>query len=104
MNEVRQRERMYCPHCKEKVSKSTYYRHRAEFHDPRTRCWHCWEEPGNQPQSAFHTIDNSPSFLTADQSESFCATQSEVQACSSSSSDEQEPSCDDEHRGMEDII
>ena len=101
MSEVRQRERLYCPHCEEKVSKSTYYRHRAEFYDPRTRSW---IEPGNQRQRAFHTVDNFPSLLTVDQSESVCDTQSAVQELSSSSSDEEEPSCDDEHRGMEGVI
>ena len=79
---------MYCPHCKEKVSKSTYHRYRSEFYDPRTRSW---EEPGNQRQRACHTVDNFPSLLTADQSESVCATQSAVQELSSSSSDEEEP-------------
>ena len=63
-----------------------------------------WEEPGNQRQRAFHTVDTFPSLLTVDQSESVCDTQSAVQELSSSSSDEEEPSCDDEHRGMEGVI
>ena len=37
--ETRQWQRLFCPHCEEKVSKSTYYRHRAEHYDLRTGAW-----------------------------------------------------------------
>ena len=30
---------MYCDHCKKEVSKSTYYRHRAEFYNEYTQSW-----------------------------------------------------------------
>lgn len=37
--EPRQWQRLFCPHCGEKVSKSTYYRHREEYYDARSGEW-----------------------------------------------------------------
>lgn len=35
----RQWQRIYCPHCGEQVSKSTYYRHRATYYDTVLETW-----------------------------------------------------------------
>ena len=37
--EMRKRSRIYCDHCSQSVSKSTYYRHRADFYDEQTQRW-----------------------------------------------------------------
>lgn len=43
--EPRQWQRIFCPHCGEKVSKSTYYRHREEFYDVRSGGWKGSDDP-----------------------------------------------------------
>lgn len=48
--EPRQWQRMFCPHCGEKVSKSTYYRHRVEFYDVRSGEWKSSDDPISSSQ------------------------------------------------------
>jgi hypothetical protein len=44
--ETRQWQRLFCPHCEAKVSKSTYYRHREEHYDLCTGAWRkCTDDP-----------------------------------------------------------
>ena len=35
----RKRARLYCEHCKESVSHSTYYRHRSKYYDEVANAW-----------------------------------------------------------------
>jgi hypothetical protein len=35
----KKRRRLFCEHCKSFLSKSTYYRHRANYFDRRTKVW-----------------------------------------------------------------
>ena len=36
---VRGKRRMYCEHCKQEVSKSTFYRHYQQFFNPVSKRW-----------------------------------------------------------------
>ena len=39
VSQPRQWQQTFCPHCQEKVSKSTYYRHREKYYDVRSNEW-----------------------------------------------------------------
>ena len=42
----RQYKRIFCPHCNESVSKSTWYAHYAAFYDQRTKKWEAKNDNG----------------------------------------------------------
>lgn len=39
LTKVRKFDAIYCPHCKKKVSKSTYYKHYSRFFDKTSKSW-----------------------------------------------------------------
>lgn len=39
LNEVSSRPTMFCPHCEQYLTKSTFYHHRREFYNPITKTW-----------------------------------------------------------------
>ena len=38
-DKVPPRPTMFCPHCEQYLTKSTFYRHRREFYNPITKTW-----------------------------------------------------------------
>ena len=51
--------RVYCPHCKDHLSKSAYYRHRRQFFDRTKREWHLnVEADGLEASSSEDDLEN----------------------------------------------
>ena len=63
MDANRQRSKMFCGHCSQYVSKSTYYRHRRTFYDKKIRQW-SKEQPMSSSlssESGLSAIEDDPS-------------------------------------------
>lgn len=72
MNSTRSRQwqRIFCPHCDERVSKSTYYRHREKYYDVRTGEWRTGVE-GVTSSARTSVLESNPHDDVGDSSDSF---------------------------------
>ena len=58
--EVRKFSKVYCPHCKKDVSKSTYYDHYSKFYNKESRSWQLMaKQPStsNEPDFDFGKVE-----------------------------------------------
>ena len=52
MRQKPQPSKVFCDHCKDFVGRSTYYRHRSRYYDPRKKSWVSALEQRSQTSSS----------------------------------------------------